>query len=251
MTLCQCSEIVVMIVMPWFIGRIGLKNVLVVGMAAWAIRYVPLCHPELSLDYPGPVGCTASATASCSWPRSSTSARRPRRKSAPAHSLVALLMWGAGMLVGTLAGGLTGDQYPPPVTIEVAKGEVVSPSQILPPWVAKETVDGVETQVGIAPAIGRADANDVTIERARKNLPAEGLTMGGITYAKADLLSALENADMDESGAVTRAEWQAARSHNWPPIWFWPGALAAVVCLIFIAGGSDASRPVEATATPG
>jgi nucleoside transporter len=40
MTLSQFSEIFVMIIMPWFIVRFGLKTVLVIGMAAWAVRYV-------------------------------------------------------------------------------------------------------------------------------------------------------------------------------------------------------------------
>ncbi|MCH5377234.1 MAG: MFS transporter, partial [Planctomycetes bacterium] len=46
MTLSQFSEIFVMIIMPLFIARIGLKNVLVIGMAAWAVRYA--CFATLS-----------------------------------------------------------------------------------------------------------------------------------------------------------------------------------------------------------
>jgi nucleoside transporter len=40
MTLGQMSEIFFMLVMPWFFRRLGVKYMLLVGMAAWTARYV-------------------------------------------------------------------------------------------------------------------------------------------------------------------------------------------------------------------
>jgi nucleoside transporter len=40
MTLGQMSEIGFMLLMPWFLLRLGLKRVLLAGMAAWAVRYL-------------------------------------------------------------------------------------------------------------------------------------------------------------------------------------------------------------------
>ena len=40
MTLGQMSEIFFMLVMPWFFRRLGVKYMLLVGMAAWAARYI-------------------------------------------------------------------------------------------------------------------------------------------------------------------------------------------------------------------
>jgi nucleoside transporter len=40
MTLGQWSEIGFMLAMPWFFLRLGVKNMLLIGMAAWTARYV-------------------------------------------------------------------------------------------------------------------------------------------------------------------------------------------------------------------
>ena len=46
MTLGQMSEIFFMLVMPWFFRRLGVKWMLLVGMAAWTARYVLFAYGD-------------------------------------------------------------------------------------------------------------------------------------------------------------------------------------------------------------
>jgi nucleoside transporter len=111
MTLSQFSEIVVMIVMPWFIIRFGLKTVLVIGMAAWVVRYLLFATLSFPLVI---VGLLLHGFCYCFVFVASfiyASKKAPAEISASAQSLVSLLMWGLGMLVGTQIAGWVGDHY--------------------------------------------------------------------------------------------------------------------------------------------
>ena len=70
MTLGQMSEIFFMLVMPWFFRRLGVKWMLLVGMAAWTARYALLRLRQQRQRWCGcstaASCCTASATTSSS-----------------------------------------------------------------------------------------------------------------------------------------------------------------------------------------
>jgi nucleoside transporter len=57
MTFGQMSEIAFMLVMPWFLVRLGVKRMLLLGMAAWTLRYVCFAFgdagPMVALLYAG------------------------------------------------------------------------------------------------------------------------------------------------------------------------------------------------------
>jgi nucleoside transporter len=46
MTLGQMSEIGFMVLLPWFLFRLGVKRILLIGMAAWAARYALFAHGD-------------------------------------------------------------------------------------------------------------------------------------------------------------------------------------------------------------
>jgi len=46
MTLGQMSEIGFMVLMPWFLIRLGVKRMLLIGMAAWAVRYLLFAYGD-------------------------------------------------------------------------------------------------------------------------------------------------------------------------------------------------------------
>jgi len=251
MTLCQFSEIFVMIVMPWFISRIGLKAVLAVGMAAWAVRY--LCFATLSFPLII-VGLLVHGFCYCFVFVASfiyADKKAPQGMSASAQSLVAFLIWGIGMFVGTQLAGYTATQYPPQtiVVLERAGNEeqpiVDAP---LPDWSTKEE------KARLPKALRSAEEDRVAISIAEA-LPAEsvsfnvlsktGEVVGSLSYSKKDLIQALKKADASGDGVVTSAEWRSAQAHRWPPIWLWPAGLSALACALFWIGGRE-TKPEKA-----
>jgi nucleoside transporter len=111
MTLSQASEIVVMIIMPWVVVRLGLKKVLVLGVAAWMLRYFLFASQQLPLIVAGLLlhgfcYCFTTVAAFIYTDRIA-----PPGMSARAQSLLAFLLYGVATFLGSQLAGLTAQQY--------------------------------------------------------------------------------------------------------------------------------------------
>jgi len=252
MTLAQFSEIFVMFTMPLFIAWLGLRTILLLGMAAWAIRYV--CFATLSFPLVV-VGLLLHGFCYCFVYVGSyiyVDKRAPRDLRASAQSFIAFLMLGVAWFIGSQLTGFEFDEYPPLAAVMRAtdkEGEVVKAP--LPQWSADAKGD--------KPDIGKlldADADGRIIAADLENIPEEGLTIGDYTYARKDLLDvfqkirdrkeASDKGGQGEAG-IARTDWVEAQAHQWSPIWLWAAGASAVVALLFLLGprGREPEPPKE------
>ncbi|MDX9795106.1 MAG: MFS transporter [Kiritimatiellia bacterium] len=111
MTLCQVSELLTMIVLPWFIAKLGLKRILMIGMAVWALRFFAFGSMH------GPVVIAGLLLHGLSYGLVVTGASIyaarlvPPAMSARAQSFISMLIFGVGMFLGAQLAGFVGDAY--------------------------------------------------------------------------------------------------------------------------------------------
>ena len=111
MAIGQMSEVFFMLLVPFFLMRLGVKWMLVVGMAAWALRYLVFASfPEsaamliFGVALHGVCYDFFFVTGSLYVDR-----KAPKPIRASAQGLFALLTYGAGMLIGNYVLGWWGD----------------------------------------------------------------------------------------------------------------------------------------------
>ncbi len=268
--IAQVSEIFVMFSMPWFIGMVGLRTILILGMLAWAVRSLLFATVSFPLIV---LGLLLHGFAYCFVFVGSyiyVDKRAPQDLKASAQSFISFLMLGVGMFLGTFLSGATIDQYPPyqgsmQATIEIGEGSDVQVKKLeraaMPSW------------DDIAAALKLERDEPVGLASLRANLP-NGLAVLDKTYAKrhvttyslADLERAFVRIDdrkevrtrgdfrsatnPDVRIAVTRSDWLAAQVHQWTPMWLWFALVAGVICLAFAVGSLFTSEEELPAAAP-
>ncbi|HEV3138626.1 MAG TPA: MFS transporter, partial [Pirellulales bacterium] len=115
MTIGQMSEIFFMLIMPFFFARLGVKYMLLIGMIAWATRYVLFAYGDAGTGmwmlYFGIAlhGICYDFFFVTGYIYVDKKASETIRASA--QGFITFVTWGVGGFIGTWLGGITSDHY--------------------------------------------------------------------------------------------------------------------------------------------
>jgi nucleoside transporter len=115
MTFGQWSEILFMVLMPWFLKRFGIKKVMIIGMLAWTVRYV-LFAQGAGGTAPGLLYLGIILHGICYdfffvSGQIYVDRKAPKELQASAQGFITLCTYGLGMLIGAWISGLVLDAY--------------------------------------------------------------------------------------------------------------------------------------------
>ena len=115
MTLGQMSEIFFMLVMPWFFRRLGVKTMMLVGMAAWAARYALFAAGNngslVAMLYAGILLHGVCYDFFFVTGQIYVDRKAPIRLRAAAQGFIAFVTLGVGMLIGSWLSGRVVDAF--------------------------------------------------------------------------------------------------------------------------------------------
>ncbi len=242
MTLSQASGVIVLILLPWFIAKMGMKLVLVTGMLVYALRYLLFAHMTMPAILAGLLLHGFSYDFVIIGASIYAARLVPPVMSARAQSFIALLTFGIGTFAGARVAGMAGHWYAPH-SIVAAQRTALGGEQFrrvpLPDWQPQGSAS--------LPQVLGAPDDRVKLSMI-ENLPESGITIernGSLRYAKESLLAAFREADHDRDGIVTSLDWQRAQRHAWPWVWGWGIAWALLAFLLFWFGGREPKRVTE------
>jgi MFS family permease len=112
------SEIVFMLLMPWFFKRLGVKQMLLVGMAAWVARYILFAYgnngPLVWMLYGGILLHGICYDFFFVTGQIYVDQKAPPHMRAEAQGFITFVTYGIGMLIGSWLSGLVVDAYARP-----------------------------------------------------------------------------------------------------------------------------------------
>ncbi len=115
MTFGQASEILFMLLIPFFFVRLGVKKMLIIGMLAWAVRYILFAYgnnEELVFMYY--IGILLHGVCYDFFfvtGQIYVDETAPKRIQASAQGFITVVTYGLGMLIGSWSSGIVVDHY--------------------------------------------------------------------------------------------------------------------------------------------
>lgn len=272
-TLNQFSEIAFMAALPFFVARFGLKNVLLVGMGAWSVRYLCFGMPGFSYTVIGLVlhGFCYSFLYVAAYMY--TERKAPANLKASAQGLMTFLLLGVGQVAGSLGYGFMHDAYPPQVVkmvpSEMGESAVPVNPASLPAWndakmensawryldlgslVAGLTQKGGEeekiTTGNLGLDVDKNKDNAITVAELTE-MPAQ-LVYGEVTYDKGKVVETFavvrEKLGKPVDAEITREEWLQVQAYDWRQIWILPAIWIAVCFVLFLLLGKNPTEVKE------
>lgn len=250
-TLNQFSELFFMAILAFCVSRIGLKWVLVVGMSAWALRYLVFTVPGfqfavLGLLFHGMAYAFLYVAAYMFGDRVA-----PAHLKASVQSLLAFLLLGIGQVLSGYIYGYQFDRCAP-----VTKTIEGNPAKGLPAWNVPEMETSGWRYLDLAKSVKylRGDKNvfnfgehlgkytrpDGSVDLDKMPDPWES---GGVSYTKSEL-----KATLDKIGSkVTREDYLKAQRHNWKGFFIPPAIFVLFWVFLFIVLGK---QPPESATKP-
>jgi len=115
MSMGQMSEVLFMLVLPWLLARWGVKRMLIIGMAAWVIRYLMFSFGNTGANYWMLVlGILLHGVCYDFFfvtGQIYTDQKAGERFKSAAQGLITLATYGVGMFIGSFISGLVVDGY--------------------------------------------------------------------------------------------------------------------------------------------
>jgi nucleoside transporter len=115
MTMGQMSEIAFMLLMPWFFKRLGVKQMLLIGMAAWVARYILFAYGDNAslvwMLYGGILLHGICYDFFFVTGQIYVDQKAPSNVRAAAQGFITFVTYGVGMLIGSWLSGRVVDAY--------------------------------------------------------------------------------------------------------------------------------------------
>ncbi|HEX2607011.1 MAG TPA: nucleoside permease [Flavisolibacter sp.] len=115
MSFGQMSEMLFLFAMPFFFNRFGVKNMLLIGMGAWAVRYLCFGFGDTSANmwmlYAGIILHGVCYDFFFVTGQIYTDERAGERIRSSAQGMITLATYGVGMLIGFWVAGLVAEKY--------------------------------------------------------------------------------------------------------------------------------------------